>query len=199
MSGFQGSEETVSKYPAGVFVNRVVITGIEQVESQYDHDISLKVTGDTPDNTKSIYPTTFYLNGNHSKVDGVPNGWGSSKSTPPVKNGSWKIKQLLQCCGVAPNGDVMTEDFKGLNEKTIEELTGKGFYILQYKTTKNNKNGNPIRQVWHFMASESEGADALLNKWNSFSDKPHNFAQEGKSKLAKMFNADESKGDDLPW
>ena len=180
------SNGTSSDWPKGVFIDRIEILGIENTVSKFDHDISIKITGSKPDSPNVQYDTIWYMNGNHAKDKGVSVDWGSGKSVPPVKNGSWKIRHFLQKLGV--KSDVpMTEDKTGLTEECIRDCVSRSLFILQYETNKMNQNGNPKRNTWFWFASEEEGKKALLDKWNEYKDKPRDFKMEGHQKLANLW------------
>ena len=42
-----------SDWPKGVYIDRLLITEIANVENKYDYDISIFVKGDTPDHGRS--------------------------------------------------------------------------------------------------------------------------------------------------
>jgi hypothetical protein len=191
-----GTANGNSEWPKGVYIDRLQVTEIDNVENKYDYDISVYVKGDTPDKPKAKYPTGFYMNGNHAKDKGVCTDWGSSQSEPPVKGGSWKIRHFLEKLGVV-NDKPMTDDFSGLNEECVRDCIGRSIYILQYDSTALNKNGNPKRVTWFFFASEEEGKVALLNKWRSYKDKPKNYNASPTQKLSNMW-ANKPSQDDTP-
>ena len=195
-NGSNGASNGKSDWPKGVYIDRIEILEIENTKSQYDHDISLKVRGSKPDSPNAQYDTTWYMNGNHAKDKGVSVDWGSSKSEPPVKGGSWKIRHFLQKLGVESQSP-MTEDKTGLSEECIRDCVGRNVFILQYETTKMNQNGNPRRNTWFWYASEQEGKKALLDKWNSYNDKPRDYKMEGDAKLANMW-ANKVETDTIP-
>lgn len=173
-------------WPKGVYIDRIEISEIENVESKYEQDISLKIKGSKPDSPNAQYDTTWYMNGNHAKDKGVCVGWGSSKSEPPVRGGSWKIQHFLDKLGIESKSP-MTEDFSGLSEECIRDCIGRSVFILQYETNKMNQNGNPRRETWFWFASEAEGKKWLLEKWRSYSDKPNNYKMDSSQKLSNMW------------
>ena len=193
-----GTSNGTSDWPKGVYIDRIEILEIENTKSQFDHDISLKIRVSKPDSPNTQYDTTWYMNGNHAKDKGVSVDWGSSKSEPPVKSGSWKIKHFLQKLGVESKSP-MTEDKTGLSEECIRDCIGRSVFILQYESTKMNQNGNPRRVTWFWFADKEEGKKVLLDKWNSYSDKPRDFKMVGGEKLASMWaNKPETDATSVP-
>ena len=55
-----GTANGNSEWPKGVYIDRLQITEIDNVENKYDYDISVYVKGDTPDKPNAKYPTGFY-------------------------------------------------------------------------------------------------------------------------------------------
>ena len=181
-----GASNGGQDWPKGVYIDRIEVLEIENVVSKYEQDISLKIRGSKPDSPNAQYDTTWYMNGNHAKDQGKSVDWGSSKSEPPVKGGSWKIQHFLDKLGIESKSP-MTDDFSGLNEECIRDCVGRSVYILQYETIKMNQNGNPRRETWFWFASEEEGKKALLEKWRSYSDKPKNYKMDTSQKLSNMW------------
>ena len=175
-----------SDWPKGVYIDRLLITEVANVENKYDYDISIFVKGDTPDHPNSKYPTSFYMNGNHAKDKGVSSDWGSGKSEPPVRGGSWKIRHLLEKIGIESKSP-MNDDKSGLSDECISDCIGRSVYVLQYETTDTNQNGNPKRATWFWFANEEEGKKALLDKWRSFKDKPKKYNASPTQKLSNMW------------
>jgi len=187
-NGSNGTSNGTSDWPEGVYIDRIEILSVENTTSQYDHDISIKIRGTKPDAPESQkrYDTSWYMNGNHAKDKGVSVDWGSTKSEPPVKGGSWKIRHFLQKLGVESKSP-MVEDKTGLSEECIQDCIGRSVFILQYESTKMNQNGNPRRITWFWFATQEEGKKALLDKWKSFDSKPKDYKMEGGKKLANMW------------
>ena len=185
-----------SDWPKGVYIDRLLITEVANVENKYDYDISIFVKGDTPDYPNSKYPTSFYMNGNHAKDKGVSIDWGSSNSKPSVRGGSWKIRHLLEKIGIESKSP-MNDDKSGLSDECISDCIGRSVYILQYETTDTNQNGNPKRATWFWFANEEEGKKALLDKWRSFKDKPKKYNASPTQKLSNMW-ASKPSADSTP-
>tara|TARA_R100001443_G_scaffold24634_2_gene37068 strand:- start:8170 stop:8778 length:609 start_codon:yes stop_codon:yes gene_type:complete len=183
-------------WPKGVYIDKVKIVNIENKEDKYDNDISICIEG-KPQNSKSKYNVTWYMNGNHAKDKGVPSDWGSTKSDPPVENGSWKIRHFLQELGVV-NKTPMTEDYKGLSEECIRDCIDREVYILRYEITEKTQTGNFKRRVWFWYANKEKGIKTLLDKWNSYKKKPKNFNAAPAEKMKSMWDNSPVEDDDTP-
>lgn len=170
-----------SKYPEGVFVNKVTIVEIQNAESKY-HDISINVTAQPE---KWDGKTYFYVNGNHLKDKGISVDWGTPQDD--VKSGSWKVKAFLQALGMSLDGS-LNVDFKGLTEDFRKDMIGKSCYILQYHNQKIAQSGNPKRSTWFYYASEEQGADWLREKWSKQKSLPSDFKAKPTEKLGNLWN-----------
>ena len=178
-----------SKYPDGVFVNKVTIVEIQNAKSQF-HDISINVTA-TPENYDG--KTYFYVNGNHLKDKGISVDWGSP---PDVKSGSWKVKGFLQALGMKLD-DCLELDFKGLTEQFRNDCIGKSCYILQYHNKKLTSNGKSKRSTWWYYASETQGADWLREKWSKQDSLPNDFKAKPTEKLSNLWENQPTE-EDIP-
>tara|TARA_R100001480_G_scaffold9064_1_gene17459 strand:+ start:161 stop:760 length:600 start_codon:yes stop_codon:yes gene_type:complete len=185
-----------SDWPKGVYINRIQVTNVDNSDNKFDYDISVRVEGTMPDNPSLKYPTSFYINGVHAKDKGVAVDFGSPNSTPPVSNGSWKLRHFLEELGIE-NKTPLTNDFSGINDDCIQDCIGRSVYILQYETTKLNKKGNPKRKTWFYYASEDKGMKYLLNKWTTQKNLPKNYKSSPSEKIANMWD-NKPTGDDTP-
>ena len=157
---FEGNTSK-GKFPKGVFVNLLTINSIEDVESHFDQDISMKVIA-TSDYAK--YNKNIWLSGNHKKEQDKPVDYGRLKNG--VKHGSWPVEHFLEKIGLDPK-DALTEDGSTLTDDIKGKCVGRRFYALEYESNNPKRS----RNMWRFFSAEHEGVDSLLKRWNKQDDK----------------------------